>query len=339
MADSVTLVRPVQFDGSRAGAVELAGRSQAISRVQELVRRTADGSGGVLLMAERGIDSASVARDLHARAYPLDRPFVQIDCAARDAASLERELFGVPPGISPPDLEALASDSRLAAARGGTLFLHEVGELPSGLQARLARVMRDREAFIDGAPVAVGFRPVASAAPGFDDDVHARRFRTDLYRRLAATRIDLPALRDRPEDVPALAARVLDDLSGVAGAPRRRFTQTALALLGALSWPGNLAELRAAIERAARLSGDDSIQVEHLLPALQLDRAPAPFVPAGNLREARLKFERDYIASVLQHCGWRMAEAAQALGMQRPNLYRKARQLGIPVVRISEPLS
>ena len=104
-------------------------------------------------------------------------------------------------------------------------------------------------------------------------------------------------------------------------------------------WPGNLAELRAAIERVLRETHEEVIQVEHMLPALQLDRAPTPFVPAGNLREARLKFERDYMASVLQHCGWRMAEAAHALGIQRPNLYRKARQLGIPVTRVPEQLS
>ena len=126
---------------------------------------------------------------------------------------------------------------------------------------------------------------------------------------------------------------------GMAVATNSVFTQTALALLSALTWPGNLAELRGAIERVVRQTGDDVIQIEHMLPALQLDRAPTPFVPAGNLREARLKFERDYIAAVLQHCGWRMAEAAQTLGIQRPNLYRKARQLGIPVTRMPEQLS
>ena len=115
------------------------------------------------------------------------------------------------------------------------------------------------------------------------------------------------------------------------------FTQAALALLSALSWPGNLAELRAVVERAAvRAVEEGLIQVDHVLPALKLERAQAPFAPAGNLREARLRFERDYIAAVLQHHGWRMAEAANTLGIQRPNLYRKARQLGIPVARLSE---
>ena len=330
--------RPVRLTGPTPGASELLGRSAAITRVQELLRRAADGAGGVLLVAERGTDAASVARELHARGHRADRPFVQIECAAREAGALERELFGAAPGVSPPDLDAIGDDGRLAAARGGTLFLHEVGELPSAAQVRLARIMRDREALLNGEPVAADFRLVASATRGIDEDVHAHRFRTDLYRRLSATRIDLPPLRDRPEDVPALATRVLDEF-GAGDGTRRAFTQTALALLGALTWPGNFAELRTAVERIARETGDEVIQIEHMLPALQLERASTPFVPALNLREARLKFERDYIAAVLQHCGWRMAEAAQALGIQRPNLYRKARQLGIPVTRVSEQVS
>jgi DNA-binding NtrC family response regulator len=104
-----------------------------------------------------------------------------------------------------------------------------------------------------------------------------------------------------------------------------------------VSWPGNLAELRDVIDRiVSSPSSAATIHVEHVLPALQLDRAPVSFAPSGTLREARQRFERDYIAAVLQHHGWRMADAAQTLGIQRPNLYRKARQLGIPLVRASE---
>src|SRR5262249_41061793 len=103
-----------------------------------------------------------------------------------------------------------------------------------------------------------------------------------------------------------------------------------------VTWPGNVAELRDVIDRAAASTSADTIEIEHLLPALQLDRSASAFVPAGTLREARLRFERDYIAAVLQHHGWQMAGAAQTLGMQRPNLYRKARQLGIPLTRVSE---
>jgi DNA-binding NtrC family response regulator len=178
-------------------------------------------------------------------------------------------------------------------------------------------------------------RLVASATPAIDADAREERFRADLFRRLAASRIDLPPLRDRPDDVPALAERLLDDVNAASGTDGRTFTQAALALLSAISWPGNLAELRAVVERSAAAS-NGTIQVEQLLPALKLDSARTPFKPTGSLKDARLRFEREYITAVLQHHGWKMAEAAQTLGIQRPNLYRKARQLGIPVARLSE---
>jgi DNA-binding NtrC family response regulator len=261
---------------------------------------------------------------------------VIVECADIDAARADRLLFGAPVPDAPTDLESISSDGRVAAARGGTLFLQDVPELPAAVQARLARIARDGEMRLDGAQVAAGFRLVASATPAIDADVNAHRFRVDLFRRLSAARIDLPPLRDRAEDVPALAMRLLDDICDARAIPRRSFTQAALALVGALTWPGNAGELRSALERAVNDARDDVVQIEHLLPALQLRRVPAPFTPAGNLREARLRFERDYIAAVLQHHGWRMAAAAETLGIQRPNLYRKARQLGIPLTRISD---
>ena len=326
-----------------SGAVELVGRSHAISRVQELLRRAAGSDACTLITGEPGSAVESVARELHGRSRRADAAFVMIDCSAADSGGVDRLLFGSAPDLTTgsgprneaADLEPVTPDSSVAAAVGGTLFLQDVSELPASTQARLARIARDGEVRIDGAAVATMCRLVASASPGLDADVHAHRFRGDLYRRLSATRIDLPPLRDRAEDVPLLAQRLLADCAA-AGSPARSFTQTALALLGALTWPGNVAELRDAIHRVAAETDVAVIQVEHVLPALRLLRAPAPFVPSGNLREARLRFEREYIAAVLQHHGWRMADAAQTLGIQRPNLYRKARQLGIPLARLSE---
>jgi DNA-binding NtrC family response regulator len=249
-------------------------------------------------------------------------------------------LFGTLPAApataAPTDLEPIARDSRMAAARGGTLFLQDVTELPAAIQARLARIARDGEVSLDGEAVATDVRLVASAASAVDADVHAHRLRADLFRRLSAVRIDLPPLRDRQEDVPVIATRVLEEILLERGLKPRAFTQAALALVAAVTWPGNLDELRAAIRRVGAEPGDHDIQVEHILPALHLERAPARFVPTGNLREARLRFERDYISAVLQHHAWKMADAAQTLGIQRPNLYRKARQLGIPVTRMAE---
>jgi len=315
-------------------SVELIGRSPAIGRIQELVQQTAILESSVLLVAEPGIDAESVALDLHRSSRLPMAPWIVADCGS-EGPQLELTLFGATPS-GPTDLETVTSDSLIAGARGGTLFLRDVTDLPSSLQARLTRILRDGEMRIQGEPVNVAFRVVASAPPSIDSDVHEHRFRSDLCRRLAVTRIDLPPLRDRLADVPACAERILHDICARSGSPPRAFTQPALALLAALNWPGNLAELRAAIECVAAETRQDPIQVEQVLPVLRLEHAVAPFVPAGNLREARTRFERDYIAAVLQHHGWRMADAAQTLGIQRPNLYRKARQLGIPVARATE---
>ena len=327
--------RAARLVAGSSAASELVGRSDAIGRVQELLRLAAPLDSGVLLVGERGIDAPSVAHELHARSRPAAAPWIAIDCSD-DGVRIDRSLFGTARSHGPTDLESVSSDSRTAAARGGTLFLREVTELPSGIQARLTRIVRDGEVRVDGEVVPTGVRFVASALPSIDGDVREHRFRADLYRRLAASRIDLPPLRDRLEDVPMLATKLLEEYSGTAGNPPRNFTQAALALLAAHRWPGNLTELRALVERVASETRDDAIQIEQLLPVLQLDRATTAFVPAGSLRDARLRFERDYIAAVLQHHGWRMADAAQTLGIQRPNLYRKARQLGIRLARVSE---
>ena len=336
MADPLMVVnaRSARHVSAAAPAIELMGRSAAISRVQELVRRAVMRDACVLLVAEPGCDVDSVAREMHARSRPLAAPWLVVDCGA-PSAEVEVALFGRPPARAPTDLESVGIDSRLVAARGGTLFLRDVPDLPSALQARLARVVRDGEVRIDGEPRPLEIRLVASAPPGIDGDLHEHRFRADLYRRLAESRIDLPPLRDRKDDVPALATRLLEDAGAGAAEPVRRFTQPALLLLAALSWPGNLAELRVAVTRILADTGDEEIPIDCVLPSLRLERSLAPFVPAGSLREARLRFEREYIAAILQHHHWRIAEAAQALGIQRPNLYRKARQLGIPVTRLS----
>jgi DNA-binding NtrC family response regulator len=349
MADTLKMpgARTARF-GRSSSALELAGPSPAITRVQELVRRAASLDVCVLLTAERGADVDSVARELHGRSRRATAPYIVVECDGGDAARLGHLLFGIVspgssgssgsprPSVAPTDLEPISRDSRLAAARGGTLFLQDVTELPAAIQARLARIARDGEVLVDGQQAATDVRLIASASPAVDADVHAHRLRSDLFRRLAAVRIDLPPLRDRQEDVPVIAARVLVEVLTNRGLKPRAFTQAALALIAAVTWPGNLGELQAAITRVASDPGDHDIQVEHVLPALHLQRAPARFVPTGNLREARLRFERDYISAVLQHHAWRMGDAAQTLGIQRPNLYRKARQLGIPVTRISE---
>jgi len=315
----------------------LLGRSSAIARVRELLDRAAAQCGCLLITAEAGTFVEAVAAELHRRSPGSAGPFVGVDCTNGDHERVERTLFGATRLGGATDLECASADSRIAMACGGTLFLQDVTELPAAVQGRLARIVRDGHFRLEDRSEPAAFRLVASAPRAIEDEVRTHRFRPDLYRRLATTRIDVPTLRERAEDVPVLAVRVLEDISMGLELPARTFSPSALSLLGALAWPGNLRELHDVIAHAVGCldSGAQIVQIEHLLPALRLHGhgPPAPFVPAGNLREARLRFEREYIAAVLQHHRWRMADAAETLGIQRPNLYRKARQLGIPIAR------
>jgi DNA-binding NtrC family response regulator len=315
--------------------IELAGESPAIVRVRELLHLAGASGASVLLVSEPGSDVESVARELHRRVADMRAPFVHLTCAVPRTQDLERRLFGAASGDARSDLETISSDSVIAAARGGVLFLADLTELPSSAQARLARILRDREARIDGVPTRIAFRFVGAAIPGIDEDVHTRRFRSDLYRRIASTRIDLPPLRERADDLASMSARVLEEFCAARRRAPQAFSAEALSVIGALAWPGNLAELRDAVARmAAEADTAAVIQIEHVLPVLQLDRSGGA-VPMAKLREARQRFERQYIAAVLQHHRWRMGDAAHTLGIQRPNLYRKARQLGIPLAHVS----
>jgi two-component system, NtrC family, nitrogen regulation response regulator NtrX len=319
-----------------AEPIELMGKSPSITRIRDIVRRAQTSDGAILITAEPGIDLESIAAYLHRRSRCATGPYVTVNCDSTEPGRLDHMLFGSPAVDAPSDLESVSADGLVAAARGGTLFLRHVTDLPAAVQARLARIARDGELRVDGVPVATAWRLIASAAPTIDADARAHRFRADLLRRLSGIRIDVPALRDRPEDVPALAGRLLVNACVRRRMPPMAFTATALSLISSLTWPGNLVELSDAIDRIVDAGATDPIPIEQVLPALQFHRGPAPFVPAASLREARLRFEREYIAAVLQHHGWRMADAAQTLGIQRPNLYRKARQLGISLIRVSE---
>lgn len=310
---------------------DLLGECPPFRRFLDLVDRSASARGGLLILAEAGIDTEAIAREIHLRSPRASAPFVRVTCALADPAALERELFGDRAGKA-GELETVSEGSRVAAARGGTLFLQDIAELPAPAQARLARLARDGEMEVSGVgEVPFDVRLMASSTPDLDAEAEEGRFRADLHRRLGSTRIEPPPLRQRADDIPLLAAHLTRELCGARGLPPKTFAPAALTLLAALPWHGNSGELRTVLERVIVTASDEVVQLEDLLAHIKLDGAPKLLSPNGSLREARLRFEREYIAAVLQHHRWRMSDAAKALGIQRPNLYRKARQLGIPI--------
>ena len=300
------------------------GPSSAAVRARAAFDAAAASAAPTLIVADRGLDADAIARALHERSRP-GAPLVVINCAAADE-DIDRQLFGKARGAPRAELETLGADSALMRAKSGTLYLQHILELPATTQRRLARVLRDREVSAAGRRSAVRARVLADAPASVASDVRDGQLRSDLFRRLSQVCIPVPSLRERPGDIPEVVETIAAELRG--GAPLV-FTQAALTVLAAAAWPGNLDELRSVLERIVQGAPEASVRQEDVLAHLPIDGAFARIAPHVSLREARQQFEREYIASVLERHRWRMSDAARTLGIERANLYRKARQLGI----------
>jgi DNA-binding NtrC family response regulator len=306
----------------------LIGDSPAARRLADEIRSAREASC-VLIESEGGLDPVDVARAVHDGSGRRGR-FIAIECGGAEPAVVERELFGELPRRAGGDLESIAPRSALAEARGGTLYLGDLPELSAAAQARLARVARDREARIgSGAAARLDACLIGSTSTDAEAEVTEGRLRRDLLRHLSRTRIAVPGLRRRAEDLPSILQALTARLCVEAGAAEKTYTPAAVTLLAAMPWRGNLVELRHAVSRLITGSASGVIQLEDVLAHVRFDGALAPHAPAGTLRSARQQFEREYIALVLRHHRGRVGDAARALGIQRTNLYRKARQLGI----------
>ncbi len=259
-----------------------------------------------------------------------------VDCAGADPDELERLLFGtsagrkadVGPGTGP---ETVGRESAIVAARGGTLFVEHLLDAPARVQAAPARAFcatRRRCSSGRGESISLDVRPMASVASGVDAAIADGRLRADLVERFSQTRIDVPALRRRREDIPLLAATLLRTQCGEQALPPKTFSRSALALLAALPWPGNAAELQALVDTLC-CSRRLVIELDDVLEHAPLDAMAARLDAGITLRDARAQFERDCITSVLMRHHGRVGEAAKALGIQRTNLYRKVRQLNV----------
>jgi DNA-binding NtrC family response regulator len=305
--------------------------------------RAAPDRTGALFWGEPGSGRRLLARTLHDRGAPCGtRPFIQID-GALPPAELERRLFGVAPDRRRAGAEWVGPESALAAAAGGTLLVTNLTRMPARQQARLARVLRDGEAVgaADRDPVELDVRVMAVAATSLDEQVREGDVRDDLAERLVGFVVEVPPLRRRREDIPKLAAHFLRAAAtrraGLEPEPGRgdgrhaqpRFSRSALALLSALPWPGNAAELRQLIETVAPAVGRAVIQIDDLLERASLDGVATRLDAGITLRDLRTRFEREYISAVLARHHGRVGEAAKTLGIQRTNLYRKVRQLNV----------
>jgi DNA-binding NtrC family response regulator len=292
-----------------------------------LIREVAHSDATVVIQGESGTGKELVASAIHYNSRRRTQPYVRVSCASLPESLVESELFGYEKGAFTGATQRRIG--RFESAAGGTLFLDEIGDLPLGVQAKLLRVLQERQIERLGSnhPIDVDVRFVSASLRALDEEVAEGRFREDLLFRINTVPIHLPPLRERREDIPLLAEAFLREFSGERGKQVEGLSETALEVLDAHDWPGNVRELRNVIERAVVFCRDTRITPEHLPPSLR--DAPAHSAPvrgagrAEPLRQAVERAEAEAIRAALDATEGRRNEAAEILGISRKTLWEK----------------
>ncbi len=307
----------------------MVGTSPALEEVRALIGRVGPTNARVLIRGENGSGKELVARALHESSPRRERAFIEVNCAAIPTELIESELFGHMKGSFTGAFTDRAGKFELAD--GGTLFLDEIGDMSLSAQAKMLRVLQEGVVTRIGAPksVQVDVRVLAATNKFLDDEIAGGRFREDLYHRINVIPIEVPPLRERLEDVPALVEHFVATLSVGAGVAPRTFTPEAVRALQRRTWPGNVRELRNAVERLLILAVGKQItaaDVERLLPSPEgnggVDLSPE-VGRAPTFETFKQDAERAFLLSKLREHAWNVAETARALDMPRSNLYKK----------------
>jgi transcriptional regulator with GAF, ATPase, and Fis domain len=317
-----------QLAEEAASGVRIIGESESITALRATIDRVAHTDLPVLVLGESGTGKEVVSRALHCRGPRADRPFIAVNCAALTESLLESELFGHEAGAFTDAREMRPGKFELAD--GGTLFLDEIGDMSPGGQAKLLRVLEEKVITRVGgsATIPTDVRVIAATNANLAGAVQDKKFRKDLYYRLSVVTLDLPPLRERPEDVLPLAEHFLVGFCQQAKRKPLRLMADARRRLQAHHWPGNVRELRNLMERVAFLTTEETVQADDLAFILAPE-AESSYEPAEGfgLGDATKEFQREFIRRAIKRVGGNMSSAADLLGLHRSNLYRKMRQL------------
>jgi DNA-binding NtrC family response regulator len=315
----------------------IVGTNREMNRIFEVIETVAPTKSTVLITGDSGTGKELIARALHHRSDRSDGPFVAVNCGALPDNLLEDELFGHVKGAF---TDAVGTrPGRFAQADGGTLFLDEVGTMSPHLQVKLLRVLQEREFTPLGGTdsKAVDVRIIAATNQDLKQEMETKGFREDLYYRLNVIQIQLPALRERRDDIPLLVSHFLQKFAEERGTGLQRFDQEAMRCLMNFAWPGNVRQLENVMERAVALSGGREVLGLEDLPE-DLQRADRMIIPAVRidgdgifLDRVLADFEGRLVYQALESANWTKTQAARLLNIKRTTLIEKMKRLGIPL--------
>jgi two-component system nitrogen regulation response regulator NtrX len=312
--------------------LQIIGESVPVKALRQQLALMAATNGRVLIYGESGTGKELVAHAIHSNSARASEPFVEVNCAAIPEDLIESELFGHRKGSFPGAVEE--KTGKLQKADGGTLFLDEVGDMSLKTQAKVLRSLDEQRFEPVGAAtsIQVDVRVVAATNKNLEEEIDRGNFREDLFYRLNVIPFYVPPLRERVEDIPLLADHFLHEFTLAYGRKPKELTPQAYEVLQEHRWPGNVRELRNLMERIVIMNPQTLIDARHvpLNPAKRavFERVPERF---GSLQEVRAAAEREYILKTLDETRGNVSKTAEILGLERSNLYRKMKALGIPL--------
>ena len=333
-AENTRLRRELVADGQFG---RMLGSSAPMRRVFEMAERVAATDATVLILGESGTGKDLLAQEIHDRSPRAGKAFVAVNCAALPENLIESELFGFERGAFTGAAQQRKGKFELAS--GGTIFLDEIGDMNPVTQAKVLRVLENRkiERLGGSQSIAVDVRVISATHRDLSAEIAAGKFREDLYYRLRVVTLELPALREHKEDIPALVDAFLAQF-GARHSRKVKINRAALDLLSAYDWPGNVRELRNAVERSLVLCRGDEITAADLPEEIR--EGHRPLTPAGtesesaflgesDFREAKRQFEIVYLKRKLEEHRWNVSKTAAVVGLHRQSLQEKLRELGI----------
>ncbi len=309
----------------RAGAKraqEILGTSEPMRKLKERIAVAAPTNGWVLITGENGTGKELVARQVHAKSRRADEPFVDVNCAAIPEELIESELFGHERGAF---TGAIAQKrGKFELANRGTIFLDEIADMSLKTQAKILRILQEHtfERVGGTESVSVDVRVIAATNTLLEKDSEEKRFREDLYYRLNVIDFRVPSLRERREDIPALAKAFVAEFCAESGSRTKEIAPRAMSLLQAYAWPGNVRELRNVIERFVLMTPGTRLREADLPKSICLGERPSEDT---TLRGAVQRYERGYLLDQLRQRDWNISQTAKALGIARESLSRKIR--------------